>query len=162
MQELLVQKLHLYIISNNPDLLIELQGESRVTDYLETKVAGIKEMLEQLKLNRNPEYIIEEVCMEELTKELKPSKYNYIKEILEEDFSEQHEQFRDAGILTTEIINLIKVCLPVFDDLRFSLENEDNRFIRYAITGMISEYLHPNSENENVSNGLQQSAETAG
>ena len=162
MKELLIQKLHHYIIANNPEVLIELQGESRVTDYLETKVTSIKEMLEQLQADRNPEYIIEEVCMKELTKDLKPSKSNYIKEILEEDFNQQYGQFRDAGILTTEIINLIKFCQSVFEDLRFSEENEDNRFIRYAITGMISEYLQQNSENENVSNGLQQSTEAAG
>jgi len=162
MKEVLTQKLHQYIIANNPDLLIELQGERKVTDYLQNKVTAIDEMLEKLKADSNPEYIIEEICMEELTKDLKPSKYNYIKGILEEDFNDKHEHFRDAGILTTEIINLIKVCKPAFEDLNFSSENEDDRFIRYAITGMISEYMERNSENENVSNGLQQSAETAG
>jgi hypothetical protein len=162
MKNILVQKLHQYIIANNPDLLIELQGESQVTAYTLTKMASIEGMLKQLQATKKPAYIIEELCMEELTKDLRPSKYNYIKEILEEDFSGRYEQFRNAGILTTEIINLIQDCQSVFEDLKFSVENEDNRFIRYAITGMISEYLQQNSENENVSNGLQQSTEATG
>lgn len=162
MQELLIQKLHQYIIANNPDLLIELQGSSSVTSYLQNKVAGIEEMLEQLLSDKTPEYIIEEICVEVLTRDLRPSRYNYIKEIMEDDFTKQYEQFRDDGIATTEIINLIQLCGSVFDDLNFSSENEDNMFIRYAITGQISEYLEGNGENENVSNGLQQSTETTG
>lgn len=160
MQEQLIQKLYQYIITNNPDLLLELQGESSVTSYLHTKITGIEAMLEQLQTDKTPEYIIEETCLEVLTQDLRPSKYNYIKGILEEDFTKQYEQFRDDGILTTEIINLIQECKPVFEDLIFSVENEDNQFIRYAITGQISEYLEGNGENENVSNGLQQSTET--
>ena len=57
---------------------------------------------------------------------------------------------------------MIGYCEPVFEDLKFSIENEDNRFIQYAITGMISEYLKSNSENENVSNELQQPTKAEG
>ncbi|MBX2933916.1 MAG: DUF1896 family protein [Ferruginibacter sp.] len=160
MKELLIQKLQQYIIANNPDLLVELQGERKVTSYLQSKVAGINETLEQLLKNKTPEYIIEEVCMEELTEDLRPSRYNYLKQILEEEFKQQYEQFRDVGILTTEIVNLIQVCKPVFEDLNFSEENEDNQFTRYVIIGSISGYLESNSEKEKVSNGLQQSTET--
>lgn len=162
MKEVLIQKLHQYIITNNPDLLIELQGESSVTTYLQAKVTAIEDMPGQMLADGAPEYIIEETCMEVLTQDLRPSKYNYIKEILEEDFVKPYEQLRDNGILTTEIINLIQDCKPVFEDLKFSIENEDNRFIRYAIMGQIGEYLQRNSENEIVSNGLQQSTETTG
>lgn len=160
MKELLIQKLQQYIIANNPDLLVELQGERKVTSYLQSKVAAMSETLEELLKNKTPEYIIEEVCMEELTKDLRPSRYNYLKQILEEEFTQQYEEFRDVGILTTEIVNLIQVCKSVFEDLNFSEENEDNQFTRYVIIGSISEYLESNSEKEKVSNGLQQSTET--
>lgn len=55
---------------------------------------------------------------------------------------------------------MIGCCDSVFNDLKFSEENEDNHFIRYEICGAISEYLDSNRVNENVSNELQQSAET--
>jgi hypothetical protein len=55
---------------------------------------------------------------------------------------------------------MINYCNSIFDDLRFVEENEDNQFIRYAITGAVSEYLESNRVNETVSNELQQSAET--
>jgi len=162
MQEILIQKLHHYVSENNPDLLIQLQGESRVTAYLQEKVAAIDEILKELLTEEKPSYIIEELCLNELTKDLKPSRFNYLKEILEEEFNEHYQRLRDAGIVTTELINLIQTCQPVFDELNFTEENEESRFIRYAITGAISEYLKGNSENENVSNGLQQSTETEG
>jgi predicted AAA+ superfamily ATPase len=54
-----------------------------------------------------------------------------------------------------------KYCQSVFDDLNFSEENEDNRFLRYAITGVLKEYLD-NVKSENVSDELQQSTKTEG
>jgi hypothetical protein len=65
-------------------------------------------------------------------------------------------------LLQHEVINIVNHGLSVFNDLKFSEETEDNRFTRYAITGMISEYLESSSVKENVSNGLQQSTETTG
>ena len=56
---------------------------------------------------------------------------------------------------------MIAYCQSVFDDLNFSEENEENRFLRYAITGVIKEYLEE-VRGENVKNGLQQSTKTEG
>lgn len=55
---------------------------------------------------------------------------------------------------------MISFCNSTFDDLVFAEENVDNQFIRYAITGAVSEYLESNRVNESVSNELQQSAKT--
>jgi len=88
-----------------------------------------------------PEYIIEEVCMEELTKDLRPSKYNYISNILEEDFEFAYQQFQKAGTLLYEVGNIIGQCESVFQTLEFTEENEDNRQLRYAVTGIIDKYL---------------------
>jgi hypothetical protein len=89
---------------------------------------------------------------------LRPSKYNYIRTILSEEFEERYILMLEAGLLQYELVNMVSYCLPVFEDLRFSEETVDNKFTRYAITGMINEYLESNSVDENVSNGLQQSA----
>ena len=84
----------------------------------------------------------EELCMEELTKQIRPSRFNYLKALLEEEFSNEFERLEQAGILTTELINMITVCDMVFDEMRFSTENEDNRNLRYAIIGAMHEYLN--------------------
>src|SRR5471030_137462 len=95
MQTILIEKLRSYIIQNNVDLLLKLQRDFSVTRYLEDKIAGITPQLDQWVAEGKPQYIIEELCMNELTKDLRPSKFNYIREILEEDFLQTYEKFRD-------------------------------------------------------------------
>ncbi|MES2457853.1 MAG: hypothetical protein V4594_20005 [Bacteroidota bacterium] len=79
--------------------------------------------------------------MESLTAELRPSKYLYLKEILEEEFTGDHLVMREAGTLTYELVNLITACSPIFKALGFSEEAIDNRILRYAVIGQIREYL---------------------
>lgn len=141
MQTILIEKLRSYIVQNNLDLLLKLQQDFSVTQYLEDKVAAIEPLLNQWIAEDKPQYIIEELCMNELTRELRPSKFNYIKEILEEDFLQAYKDFRDKGVLTYEITNMIEACNPVFEKIGFTEENEDDPALRYAIMGTIQEYL---------------------
>ena len=159
MQETLITNLYQYIRENNHDVLIELEESGSVTKYLSDKVSIVDSLLEQLTKENKPGYIIEELCMGFLTEDLKPSRYNYILNILESEFEKKYNQFIESGIVLYEVCNMIKCCQPVFDDLNFSEVNEDNRFLRYAITGVLAEYLN-SVTSENVSNELQQSTET--
>jgi len=87
-------------------------------------------------------------------------RFNYISNLLQQEFESAYNQLQESGTLKFEVINLINQCQPVFADLNFSEENEDNQFLRYAIIGTISGYLI--SENENVKDGVQQSTKTEG
>lgn len=159
MEGTLINNLYKYIKENNPDILMELEEAGNTTRYLSDKVNSVNSLIIQLSGEGKPPYIIEESCMAVLTEDLKPSRYNYILHILESEFEEEYNQFIESGLLLFEISNMIKHCNPVFDDLNFSEENEDNRFLRYAITGVIKEYFD-NVVSENVSDELQQSTET--
>ncbi len=141
MQEVLIAKLHQYISENNQDLLITLQYEGHVSSYLKEKVTAIASILNELLAANTPAYLIEDRCMDELTKELRPSKFNYLTSILEEEFEPDYYRLKENGILTYEIINLIEACRPVFETLGFTEETENDRHFRYAITGAIKEYL---------------------
>lgn len=141
MQEVLITKLHDFLIHNNMDLLIALQQESRVSNYINEKVDSITPLLEKLLAENIPGYMIEEQCMNELTKDLHPSKFNYIISILEEEFETDYYRFKDKGIVTYEVINLIEACRSMFESLGFTRENEDDRDLRYAVTGAVKEYL---------------------
>jgi hypothetical protein len=141
MQAVLISKLHDYLVHNNPDLLISLQQEGKVSDYLAEKVATTDTLLNQLQSENTPAYIIEEQCLELLTADLRPSKFNYLLSVLADDFETEHNGFIEAGILTYEIINLIGICTPVFETMGFTSDNEDDRHLRYAITGVVKEYL---------------------
>ena len=142
MQNILMEKLRVYIAGNHPDLLIRLQGEFSVTQYLEDKVASAMPMAEQLIAEGKPQYIIEELCMNELTEDLRPSRFNYIKNILEEEFADDYKRLAETGVLTYETVNLIEACKEVFETFEFSEANEDDRFLRYAIIAEIHDYLN--------------------
>ena len=160
MQQTLMNKLHEYIRENNPDLLFQLEEDKKVTEYLSDKISTVSALIKQTESGK-PVYIIEDACMDVLTQDLRPSKFNYISNLLQEEFESAHNQLQESGTLKFEVMNLINQCQPVFDDLNFSEENEENRFLRYAITGVIKEYLEE-GRGENVKNGLQQSTKTEG
>ncbi len=140
MQDILINKLHQYITENNPDLLLQLEEDNKVTEYLSSKISMVDGLLNQLD-NKQPGYIIEKICMDVLTQELRPSKFNYICSVLEEEFAVKYQELKKSGTLRFELINLLTFCHSVFEDLNFSEENEDSRFTKYAITGCISEYF---------------------
>ncbi len=144
MREILIQKLHEYIRLNNPDILIPLQEEGKVSNFLANKLAAIKDLLEQLTMEGKPAYIIEELCMKVMTADLRPSKYNHIKAILAEEFEIIHEQLERSGTLMYEVINLIAYCQIVFETIGFTEDNKEGSKLRYAIVGSIQMYFENN------------------
>ncbi len=140
MQNILINKLHEYIREYNPDLLMRLEEDGKVIEYVFNKVSTVCALVNQLN-KEQPDYIIEASCMDVLTQDLRPSKFNYISSVLEEEFGTTYQQLQKSGTIKFEVINLINKCQSVFDDLNFSEENEDNQFLRYCIIGTISEYL---------------------
>lgn len=156
MQEILFQKLHQYISQNNPDLLFQLEQDKKVTEYLNAKISSVQSLMEQSRKGQ-PDYIIEEACMDILTTDLKPSRYNYIRTILEEEFEKEFLLISETPLLQTEVINMINYCKEVFEEIGFTTDNEDDTFLRYNIMGAMSEYLESNSEKEIGENELQQS-----
>ena len=139
MQKILIKTLHDYLKENNPDLLLRLEEKNKVTEYVSNKISTADVLLKQYE--GQPDYIIAEACMNALTQDLRPSKFNYISNMLEEEFENNHRQFLASGTLQFEVINLINQCRPVFDALGFTEENEDSNELKNAVTGTISEYL---------------------
>ena len=154
MQGKLINNLYQYIRANNPDILLDLEETGSVTTYLSNKVSSVDYLYKQSKKEGKPLYIIEELCMNFLTQDLKPSRYNYIRNLLEAEFEIKYKELIESSLLLYEVSNMIKYCQSVFDDLNFSEENEDNRFLRYAITGVVKEYLE-NVVSENLLVGRQ-------
>lgn len=137
----LVKKLHAYLLEHHTDLLIALQEDHRLDHYLIAKVDSVDEFILQLQEEQRPGYVIEALCLEELTRDLRPSRFAYLRELLEEEFEQDYLRMLKSGILTYEIINLAGACEPVFEVYRFSEEDEYSRDLRHAIMGMIAEYL---------------------
>lgn len=78
--------------------------------------------------------------MEELTRDLRPSRFNYVKNLLEKDFESDYLHMKQSGILTWEIINLIGACEPIFEVFGFSETHKEDPEMHRAVADMISEY----------------------
>jgi len=141
MQSVLTEKLWAYIVHNNPDLMFSLQEDYSVTRYLEEKVNAVMPMVEQLLVEGKPPYIIEELCLNSMTVELQPSRYQYIRSVIEEEFNGDYERMKENGTLTYEVVNLIETCKGIFSDFDFNSETVTNRHLRYAIIGQVHDYL---------------------
>lgn len=141
MQNVLMQKLWTYIVHNNPELMLSLQESGSVTRYLEEKVNTVMPMVAELLDEGRPQYIIEELCLDAMAEELKPSRYQYILSVIEEEFNADYERVKENGTLTYEVVNLIETCKSIFSGFEFNNENEANRHLRYAIIGQVHDYL---------------------
>lgn len=146
---------------NSPELLLQLEEESRVTDYLQSKVGMVDSLINERDEDQ-PAYILETACMDILTKDLKPSRYQYICKILEEEFEDYFEKLGATGLTKFEAINLLESCKQVFDEFGFDEESEDNSLLRYLIIGSISEYIENGSSKKSVSDGVQGSTKVNG
>jgi hypothetical protein len=104
-------------------------------------VNAVLPMVEQLLGEGRPPYIIEELCLNAMTEELQPSRYQYIRSVIEEEFNGDYERMKENGTLTYEVVNLIETCKGIFSDFDFNSENETNRHLRYAIIGQVHDYL---------------------
>lgn len=141
METALKEQLWNYIASQNPDLMYDLQEKYQVSDYLDEKVAGIMAEVEHLLDKGLPAVTIEEICMERLTEELRPSKFQYIREIIEKEFPIAYEALQESGMITYEVINISQSCERVFERFKFSPETIDSVGMRYAVIAEIDFYL---------------------
>jgi hypothetical protein len=133
--------LHNHLLQHHLDLLIALQEDHRLKYYLRSKVESVRELTDQLIAEKRPAYVIEALCLEELTIDLRPSRFEYMRLLLEQEFEKDYQRMRSSGILTYEVINLIGACEPIFEVFAFGGESEDSRELKLAVVGMIREYL---------------------
>ena len=82
-----------------------------------------------------------EIMLETEGREILALRYDYIANILEEEFEETYLRFFSASILHYEVINLISVCSKIMAEFGFP-KNEDNRFLRYAVISAMADYLN--------------------
>lgn len=139
MEQLLAKKLHEFIGRNNPELL--LQSDQDIRELIHSKIQHVMPLLENLLVQNCPAYIIEELCMDQMTEDLKPSMYHYITSLLEEEFPERYEQLKEEGILTYEVANIITRCKKVFEQFHFSVFTEESRPLYQAVTGIAAKYF---------------------
>jgi len=146
MQELLTIKLHDYLAVHHPDLLLALAEEQKAEVYIKEKVEALSDEVNTMLAGDTPAYMVEIHCMDILIQSLGPSKYDYIYNLLEEEFVERFRVLEQQGILLYEIINIIQSCGSLLDAF-----DEDNTLLHYEVIGTIADYfVHP----ETLSHGV--------
>ena len=141
METALKERLWQYISSHNPELMYELQEEYRVSAYLEEKISAMLPEVEYLLNEGVPALTVQEICIEQMTEELKPSKFLFIKRILEEEFPTTYEVLQQSYLLNYEVLNIMDCCKDIFEKFGFEEQNGIQRSLRYAIIGEIDHYL---------------------
>lgn len=141
MEMALKEQLWHYIANHNPDLMYDLQEEYRVTEYLDERVGSIMAEVDELLDQGIPAVTVRDMYLEQLTEDLKPSRFMYIKQILEEEFPLTYEALQQTGMLHYELLNMLESCEKIFEKFGFSKENQDNEWLRYAVIGEIDFYL---------------------
>jgi hypothetical protein len=126
-----------YIRENNPDLLYQLDEDDALHAWVLEKIREVELVLQSAK----PTYLIETECMEIMTAELKPSKYNYIRDLFEEEFPEMYESMNASGVLKFELINMIMACGRAFDEWPLLDDDHENKQRDHTVIGIIHEYL---------------------
>lgn len=144
MQTILKNKLHSYICEHNPDLIIQLDEIFSLNQYLEEKMTSIEPLMKSLIEEKKPNYIIQELCMNALTKELKPSRFLYLKNLVEEEFTGDYLMMQENGTLTFETLNILQGSQTLFEAFSFSEETADSKLLRYALIAFIKNYLEKN------------------
>jgi hypothetical protein len=138
---MLMEKLNRFLVENHPDLVVSLQADGRVTQYLQDRLDMLDDLPEVLLEKGQPLYIAEDMCMEILTRDLQASKYHFICSQLSNFFETIYEDWSVSGILVFEVINLIQLCDPVFLEFGFCEESGDDPKISAAAVEVIGKYV---------------------
>jgi hypothetical protein len=124
-----------YIRENNPDLLQQLDEDDSLHAWVIEKIREVEMVLLQSKPVPDAEFL------DLMIVDLKPSKYNYLRDLLEDEFPDDYQRMKDSGMLRYEIIHLIHLCSYYFETMPVAQDPDENRQLDYAVSGMITDYF---------------------
>ena len=107
----------------------------------------VEPLIDELMQQGDGEQQIIDHAIAELTSSFGPSKYNYLKLVMAEEFPREYEQFEQVGVLRSELTNMIVVCNNAFDAFEFSEESIDDHFMRHMVIAEMHDYLVSRSQN---------------
>ncbi|MNR49943.1 hypothetical protein D3C85_1693930 [compost metagenome] len=85
--------------------------------------------------------------MNEMTAELKPSRYHYISSIIKDCFSAEYDKLREAGQLSYKAVLLVETCKEIFDVHNFCEQHMDDPEIKQQIINQVGHFFKQNTQN---------------
>lgn len=141
MKEKHTHKLRSFLVQNDADLTMLLEGDHRPAHYHKDKGHTTMDVCEGPRARKRPVYVAHAPGIKECTGDLRPSRFEYMRALIEEKFEAQYHRMDASGILTCQVITLISVCEPIFEAFGFGEEREHSKELKYTVMGMIAAYL---------------------
>lgn len=124
-----------YIRENNPGLFKQLQEDDGLHAWIMEKIAEV-----ELVLNASMPSPTEKDFMDLMAVDLHPSRFRFVRDLFETEFTDMYEQMRKAGTLQYELLSMVALCHHLFDEMPFE-EGIDNPQLDHAVACVMGEYL---------------------
>ncbi|NCI51305.1 hypothetical protein GWC95_15360 [Sediminibacterium roseum] len=126
-----------YIRENNPELLQQLDEDDALHAWVLEKIHDVELVLQHSKPGRIPDGEF----LDLMTASLKPSRFHYMRDLLEDQFPEEFDQLLASGTLRFEIIQLIGLCGHLFEEMPLRADMEENVQLDYAVKNVVFQHL---------------------
>jgi hypothetical protein len=126
-----------YIKENNPDLLMQLDEDDALHAWVIEKIHEVELVLGDAKARRVPD----NEFMDLMTVDLKPSKFHYMRDLLEDQFPEEFDQLLASGELRFEVIQMIGLCNHLFEAMPLREDIDENAQLDHAVKTVMTNYL---------------------
>ena len=133
--------LRAYLAQHHPDLLFEVERENGVNAFIAAAIESLGDQPDELARQGTPAYVIEEICMEQLTQGFRPSRYDYLLSLLEDEFNATFAVWAERDLLSSVVLILLRDCGTVFDRFGFCEQNEDDEQLRDEMITVIQRSL---------------------
>lgn len=147
MKEKIKESLLGFLQENYPEIVLLFSERGTLSQYLDDRVNLIEPLIDELIQQGDHQQQIIDLSIAELTASFGPSKFNYLKQVMSEEFPQEYEQFEQVGVLRSELTNMIVVCGNAFDAFEFSEQTLDDHFMRHMVIAEMHDYLVSRSQN---------------
>jgi len=125
-----------YIKENNPELLFQLEQDDALHQWVTEKIQEVELVLN----NAKPTNISESFFMEIFTTDMQPSRYRYVRDLFETEFTDAYEQMLEAGTLHYELVNMVSACHGLFEEMPLN-EDMENPMLDHVVAVVINNCL---------------------
>ncbi len=126
-----------HIRENNPELLFQLEKDDALHQWVSEKIQEVELVLS----NAKPTHLSEASFMKFFRTDLHPSRFRYVSDLLETEFTDVYERMLESGTLNYELVNMVSACHSLFEEMPL-IEDMDNPHLDHAVAGVIIDYLN--------------------
>jgi hypothetical protein len=136
-KENLIKLFMAFISENNPDVIVSIGSTGSMKRFVRDKAEVAMDLAKNLKERGLPESEILDACFESMVKEMKPSRFNFLKDLIQNHFPEKLKRYSETGVMTYEIIQVIESHGHLFEKYRFGETETKNDLLETEFVGIL-------------------------